>query len=103
MRIVQRFNHFHDKDFMALEAEFAKLEKRHPHLPQGRRLRPISGMLPTHTLIWEGEFDSLEAARAALRAFENDPEHAALFARQGPLIEEIRVEFYEKMELTECP
>jgi hypothetical protein len=98
MRIVQEFDPSHEREFMALERQFAELERRRPDYPKGRRLQPISGALPSHTLIWECEFPDLELARAALRLFEGDADHEALAAEQSPYFRNVRVEFYEKLE-----
>jgi hypothetical protein len=98
MRIVQQFDPAHEKEFMALEKQFAELEGRRPDYPKGRRLQPISGALPSHTLIWECEFPDLESARAALHLFEGDAEHEALAAKQSPYFTNVRVEFYENLE-----
>jgi len=63
LRFVQRFRAADERAFLALEAKFAALERRHRDLPKGRRLRPYAGREPSHTLVWECEFASLEAAQ----------------------------------------
>jgi hypothetical protein len=95
MRIVQRYRITAEKEFWELEARFAELERRRPDFPKGRRMKPISGGEPVNTLIWECEFPTMEAAHKTLAFFDGDPEHEALFKLQGPLFEEMRVEFFE--------
>ncbi len=99
MRIVQQFDPCHEKEFMALEGQFAALEGRRPDYPKGRRLQPIAGPEASHTLVWECEFPNLEAARAALHLFDEDAEHEALAEKQSPYFRSVRVEFYENLDL----
>ena len=99
MRIVQRFDACHEREFMALEKEFAKLEAERPDYPKGKRLQPISGREPCNTLIWEAEFPDVEAARKALEFFEGDAAHEALLAKQRPYFRDVRVEFYSNLEM----
>ncbi len=99
MRIVQRFDACHEREFMALEKEFAKLEAERPDYPKGKRLQPISGREPCNTLIWEAEFPDVEAARKALEFFEGDAAHEALLAKQLPYFRDVRVEFYSNLEM----
>jgi hypothetical protein len=99
MRIIQEFDPCNERDFMALEREFAELERRRPDYPNGTRLQPISAADPCHTLVWECKFPDLEAARAALHLFEGDADHEALAEKQSPYFRRIRVEFYENLDL----
>jgi hypothetical protein len=48
-------------------------------------------------MIWECEFESLAAVQEALQSFEDDPEHARLFAQQAPYIEQMRTEILERL------
>jgi len=98
MRIVQRFDPRYEKEFMALEKEFARLEAERPDYPKGSRLQPISGGEPCNTLIWEGQFADVEEARKALDFFEGDAAHEALLAKQLPYFRDVRVEFYRNLE-----
>jgi hypothetical protein len=68
LRFVQRFRAADERAFMALEKRFAALEQRHADLPKGRRLRPYAGREPSHTLVWECEFESLAAASPPRRS-----------------------------------
>ncbi len=95
MRIIQRYDITKEKEFLDLERQFMELERRRPDFPKGVRLKPLSGGEPTNTLIWEGTFPSLEAAKQVLEFFAGDAEHEALFARQLPLFREQRIEFSE--------
>lgn len=98
MRIIQRFSAAHERDFMALEKQFAKLEVARPDYPKGRRLQPISGREPSNTLVWECEFPDLSMAYKTLDFFAGDPAHEALLQKQQPFFEQVRVEFYRELE-----
>ena len=54
LRFVQRFRAGDEAAFMALEAQFAALERR-KGWPRGRRSRPFAGREPANTLVWECE------------------------------------------------
>jgi hypothetical protein len=99
MRIIQRFDPRYEKEFMALEREFARLEAERPDYPKGKRTQPISGREPCNTLIWEAEFPDLEAARGVLDFFQGDAAHEALLAKQIPYFRDVRVEFYHNLEM----
>lgn len=98
LRIVQRFQHRHQTEFLELERKFAELERRRPDFVRGRRLRPISGAESTNTLIWEGEFPDITAAEKWLAFSGGDSEHEQLYARQEPFFEWVRIEFYEILD-----
>ena len=98
MRVMQRYKITEEKEFMRLEHLFAELERRRPDFPKGHRLKPIAATEPVNTLIWEGDFPSLDAARKALTFFENDAEHEVLLKQQLPFFEQVRVEFYERLD-----
>ena len=98
MRIIQQFDSPNEAEFMDLEKKFAALERRRGDYPKGKRMQPISGALPCNTFIWECEFPDIQSAREALDFFHGDDEHEALFAKQGPLIRDVRIEFYQNLE-----
>jgi hypothetical protein len=98
MRIIQQFSVRHEREFMELEKRFAELEASRPDFPQGRRLQPIAAGEPCHTLIWEGDFPDLEAARRTLDLFAGDAAHEALLQRQSRWIEKVRIEFYKALD-----
>jgi len=98
MRIIQRFSAAHERDFMALEKQFAELETTRPDYPKGRRLQPISGGEPSNTLIWECDFPDLNMAYRTLDFFAGDPAHEALLQKQRPFFEQVKIEFYRKLE-----
>jgi hypothetical protein len=100
LRFVQRFRAADERAFMALERKFAALERRHADLPKGRRLRPYAGREPSHTLVWECEFESLAAAERGLERINSSPEHARLLKRQIPYFLEAYTEIYEVLETT---
>ncbi len=97
LRIVQTFNAANAAEFLALEKQFAQLEARRSDFPQGRRFCPIASSLPTNSLIWEGDFPTLDAAHGALRFFAADHEHEDLAAQQRPLFRDVRIEFLEAL------
>lgn len=99
LRILQRYRLQDEAAFFELEKQFAALERTRADLPKGKRFKPISGAEPVHTLVWEAEFEDVEAARLALEQFAADPEHEALFARQSPFIEQVKIEFYQNLVL----
>jgi len=99
MRIVQRFAAGREREFMALERQFAALESARPDYPKGRRLQPIAAGEPCNTLIWEADFPDVEAARRALDFFAGDAAHERLLEHQRVFFEEVRTEFYRVLEL----
>jgi hypothetical protein len=99
LRFVQRFRAADERAFMALEKKFAALEHRHADFPKGRRLRPYAAREPSHTLVWECEFESLAAAERGLHRITSSPEHARLLKRQVPFFLEAYTEIYEVLEL----
>ncbi|HEY3380245.1 MAG TPA: hypothetical protein VGK32_00670 [Vicinamibacterales bacterium] len=98
MRITQRFKAPHEREFLALEREFAALEASRPDYPRGRRLQPLAAGASCNSLIWEAEFDDLGAAQRALTLFAGDEAHERLLERQRPFFEEVRIEFYQNLE-----
>ena len=99
LRFVQRFRPADERAFLALEAEFAALERRHDDFPKGRRLRPYAGRESAHTLIWECEFASLQAAQRGLDRLSSSRDHARLLKKQIPYFLETWTEIYEVLEL----
>jgi hypothetical protein len=92
MRILQQFDVRKEKEFLELERRFAALEHARPDLPQGKRMKPISGSEPCNTLVWQGEFASLDEARKALDAFAADDTHEELFAKQSEFFKSVKPE-----------
>jgi hypothetical protein len=99
LRFVQRFRPGDEAAFLALEARFAALERRRRDFPKGRRLRPYAGREPAHTLIWECQFPSLQAAQDGLDRISSSRDHARLLKRQVPYFLEAWTEIYEVLEL----
>jgi hypothetical protein len=83
LRFVQRFRPADEAAFMALEAQFAALERR-KGWPRGRRSRPLAGREPGNTLVWECELPSLAAVHQALATLGSDRDHARLLKKQIP-------------------
>ena len=98
LRIIQQYSVKDEKEFWSLEKQFVELEKRRPEYARGKRLQPISAGEPNNTLIWQGEFPDLMAARQFLELCGEDEEHEVLFVKQAPYINSVRVEFYENIE-----
>ncbi len=97
LRMVQQFEPSKKQEFHVLERKFAELEHR-GILPRGERLAPISGRDPGNTIIWQGRFDSLCAAEAALKLIENSPEHTELANKQQVFFQQSWIEFYEVLD-----
>ena len=98
LRFVQRYRPADRDRFMALEAKFAAMEQRRDGFPKGRRCQPYSGREPANTLLWECEFETLEAAQEGLAKIEADPEHEELFRQQVPFFLDAYTEIYEILE-----
>jgi len=98
MRIIQEYDVRHEKAFMKLEKLFAKLEAKRKDYPKGKRMKPIAGLLPSNTLIWECEFPDIKNAKNALSFFEGDSEHEKLLKKQIPFFKNIHIEFYENLD-----
>jgi hypothetical protein len=99
LRFVQRFRIAEEHSFLDLEKQFAALERANPSMPQGTRMRPVSGREPVHTLIWECRFASLQEVNGALETLGKSEEHTRLFAQQSPLMLESYTEIYELLDL----
>lgn len=95
LRLVQRINQAHQENFLALEKEFVRFEKEQG-MPQGRRYLPVTGLLPTNTLIWEYEFDTLEELTKHLNAIYAHPEHERLLDRQVSFMQDSYTEIYKR-------
>lgn len=99
LRFVQRYRIADQDAFLELERRFAELERATPGAARGRRMRPLSGREPGHTLIWECEFPTLAEVHAALDGLAGSPEHSRLFALQSPLMQDAYTEIYEILDL----
>jgi len=97
LRFVQRFRVSEQEAFLELERRFAELERK-TGAPQGRRMRPVSGREPGHTLIWECELPTLAQVHSALDGLAADAEHSRLFALQSPMMLEAYTEIYELLD-----
>ena len=98
LRFVQRFRAEDEATFMALESDFAALERR-KGWPRGRRSRPFAGREPVHTLVWEAELPTLAAVDSAVATMGKDPDHARLLKHQIPFFLEAWTEVYEVLDL----
>ena len=95
LRFVQRFKQEYSREYLAMEKEFERLELESPGFPKGKRYLPVSGREPSNTLIWECDFDTLEAAQQALTLLMNDDRHEALFNEQSQYILGTYTEIYK--------
>ena len=98
LRFVQRYRPEAKTKFLELEAQFARLEQRNPSLPQGLRCQHYAGREPSHTLVWQCQFPTLQEAQNALAALEGSPDHARLLGMQVPYMTEAYTEIYEVLE-----
>ncbi len=99
LRFVQHFNPADERAFLALERQFGELERKHHQFPKGRRLQPLSGREPRHSLVWECELPSLAAVNEALATFAASAEHDQLFQQQAPTMIRSFTEIYEVLDL----
>jgi hypothetical protein len=99
LRLVQRYESSAAGAFLKLESEFKDLERRSPQFPQGKRYQLLSEGESTNTLVWEGEFASLDEVQNALSKMADDPIHTALFEKQRPYIIDMRTEIYKVLHL----
>lgn len=95
VRVSQVFDPSKEDHFMVLEERFADMERRRPELPKGKRFRPISGMLPVHTLIWEADFSTLAEAHLAVSGLALDEEHERYASEQRPMMTSVHIEFLQ--------
>lgn len=97
VRIVQQFQPSKRQEFIVLEKQFAALEHR-GILPHGDRMMPIASREPGNTIVWQGKFENLAAAEAALKLFESSPEHTELANQQVHFFTNSWVELYELLD-----
>lgn len=83
LRFVQTFKQEKEKEFLAIEKQFAEFEKKNPEAPKGKRYISCAGRDPSNTLIWECDFPTLEEAHKAQAFFLTDGEHEDLFKTQA--------------------
>jgi hypothetical protein len=95
LRFVQRYSPANKKEFLALEKEFAQLERTTAGFPKGKRYLPYAGREPGNTLIWECEFPTMNELHQALSMLEKDEQHEALYRQQVPYFLEAYTEIYE--------
>lgn len=98
LRFVQEFRADCPEKFLSLERKFISLEHDVSDLPKGRRWLPVLGREPKNTLIWECEFESLDAAAAALLSLENNNSHEELLNEQIKYFIRSYAEIYRSME-----
>ena len=99
LRFVQHFKLADEQAFLTFERQFAELERTHAGFPKGRRLQPLSGREPRHTLIWECEMPSWAAVNEALTTFAASAEHDRLLQQAAPTMIDSYTEIYEVLEM----
>jgi hypothetical protein len=99
LQFIQKYEPSAAEHFFKLEAEFKQLEHCSAGFPQGRRFQLLSKGQPTNTMVWEGEFASLDDVENALKKLADDPTHTALFEKQLPYIVEMHTEIYRVIDL----
>ncbi|NLT97957.1 MAG: hypothetical protein GXW96_07405 [Christensenellaceae bacterium] len=97
VRFTQTFDKCDQDAFLAIEAQFAELEKNEPSLVKGRRFVPVFGREPTNTLIWEAEVGTLEEAAALLRSIERNEGHDALLEKQIGYMKDYYMEILKEL------
>jgi len=98
LRFVQHIRMDKVKEYLAIEKQFADLEQQHPDFPKGNRYMPVTGREPSNTLVWECNFETLEAAQNALAFLMNDTRHEALFETQSAFILDSFAEIYKPFD-----
>ncbi len=84
---------------MDFERQFAELERGRAEFPKGRRLQPLTGREPRHTLVWECELPSWAAVNEALATFAASAEHDRLLLQAAPTMIDSYTEIYEVLDL----
>ncbi len=93
---MQRFKQYSKIQFLELERLFIKLEETQSDFPKAKRYIPVTGKEPSNTMIWEAEFDSLEAACKALHIIESNTTHDELFGKQSEFMLDSYTEIYQQ-------
>jgi len=95
LRFVQKFVLAKTREFLDIEKQFAAFEKNYPDFPKGKRYVPLTGKEPANTLIWECDFDTLEALHQAHQFLMNDKRHEDLFVVQSEFMVDAYTEIYK--------
>jgi hypothetical protein len=99
LRFVQKISQKDKENFLDLELKFIEFEKKNPHMPQGKRYVPLTGREPSNTLIWECEFETLEALIQQFQALNADANHEELLQKQIVYMEDSYAEIYKEFSL----
>ena len=95
LRFVQQFEPGNANAYLELEKQFKDIERVNPSFPKAKRYQPVSGAEPSNSLVWESEFESLQAIEAALKVIADDPTHTELYGKQSKFITSARTEIYK--------
>jgi hypothetical protein len=100
LRFVQRFKQEYISEYLEMEKRFIEMEQKYPEFPRGKRYLPYTGREPSNTLIWECDFETLEAAQHALSFMMSDNRHEDLFQQQSKFILGTWTEIYQEVKTT---
>lgn len=95
LRFVQKFVLAKAKEFLEVEKQFALFEGKYPEFPKGKRYLPLTGKEPANTLIWECDFETLEALYNTHQFLMNDNHHEDLFVVQAEFMLDAYTEIYK--------
>lgn len=95
LRFVQRFQLSKQTKFMDIEKQFAAFEQQYPEFPKGKRYTPVTGQMPANTLVWECDFESMDALRQAHDFLMGDDRHEDLFQVQAEYMLDAYTEIYQ--------
>jgi len=98
LRFVQFFRQEYEKEYLDIEKQFEEFERSNPAAPKGKRYLSVSGRDASNTLIWECDFDTLEALQQAHAFFLKDSTHEALFKTQVKYILGTYTEIYKPID-----
>jgi len=95
LRFVQKFQLGNTKEFLEIEKQFEAFEQKYPDFPKGKRYLPLTGTMPSNTLVWECDFNSLEELQKAHQFLMSDDRHEDLFRKQAQYIIDAYTEIYQ--------
>ena len=97
LRFVQHFDKKDSEAFLRLEKKFMELEHNESDLVAARRFVPVSGKLPTNTLIWEADFPTMAEVTAFMETLEQNVAHDELLEQQILYMTDYYVEILKEL------
>jgi hypothetical protein len=82
------------EEVKAIENEFDALEAKMGNIPPKRRYWVGYGGVPTQTMVWERDWESMAALEAYANKIFKDPDWAVMFAKVGKVFEPGIMELY---------